>query len=547
MSTREPTHFLLPSEEKFNGSNWLEFKHVITAAIKARGMVPYLDGTLSKPAPSREGADPTPSTTYWGSLKPTEEEWTQRDAYIQGLIVLNIKNPVGHGVRMNGTAADTWGSLKEQYDVVTDLGQLEAQDKLRSIKYVDGSDLDTHFSALRNAWEVANNQGANILDKEFRMIVLGSMPRTWATIISTLLTTKTSNEVITQLTMHGKLLARLSSDVSNSNSTKALNTSTPRKPRSNEVCTNTNCGRTGHTMERCFRKGGGMEGQYPAWWKKNDSKGPTANNATTDVTPNADKHLNVTAPSQYYAFATTTTLGGGSNRLTLADTAATEHLFVDRGDFDEYTPITSRQGSTAKTGGAFKIIGTGTVRKQVELDGKPVDVCFVNALHAPDLSHNLVSLSKMDQNGYKGDFGNGEITFRDKTGKPFMKAQLRADRLYELTFTAPTVSAHTARSQNRPTDMEVWHRRLGHVGVDSIKSLKSKNLVDGLEITKNEVNGLCEDCIQGKHTRRPFDEVVTPEKEPMERAHIDLWGPAQVQSLGGKSYLMTVTDGGTSH
>ncbi|KAG7443711.1 uncharacterized protein BT62DRAFT_934666 [Guyanagaster necrorhizus] len=28
-----------------------------------------------------------------------------------------------------------------------------------------------------------------------------------------------------------------------------------------------NCGTVGHSKARCWRKGGDMEGQYPAWWK----------------------------------------------------------------------------------------------------------------------------------------------------------------------------------------------------------------------------------------------------------------------------------------
>ena len=65
MSTREPSNFLLSAEEKFNSSNWLEFKHTILAAVKARGMTPYLTGSL--PRPTAAIATDTPNQTlYWG-------------------------------------------------------------------------------------------------------------------------------------------------------------------------------------------------------------------------------------------------------------------------------------------------------------------------------------------------------------------------------------------------------------------------------------------------------------------------------------------------
>ena len=45
-------------------------------------------------------------------------------------------------------------------------------------------------------------------------------------------------------------------------------------------CMNQNCLHMGHLAEECFRKGGGKEGQYPAWWKgKRDTRvAPAANN-----------------------------------------------------------------------------------------------------------------------------------------------------------------------------------------------------------------------------------------------------------------------------
>jgi hypothetical protein len=41
------------------------------------------------------------------------------------------------------------------------------------------------------------------------------------------------------------------------------------------LCTNTNCGRRGHTIDQCWEKGGKKEGQAPEWWKKS-SKGKKA-------------------------------------------------------------------------------------------------------------------------------------------------------------------------------------------------------------------------------------------------------------------------------
>ena len=41
-----------------------------------------------------------------------------------------------------------------------------------------------------------------------------------------------------------------------------------KSAKSNVLCSNTNCGRRGHTKDQCWEKGGGKEGQAPDWWKK---------------------------------------------------------------------------------------------------------------------------------------------------------------------------------------------------------------------------------------------------------------------------------------
>ena len=60
---------------------------------------------ITKPAALSPGQTAV-STTYWGSMTPTPEEWQQQDAYAKGMVVLNVKNPIGHGVKTDGTVVN---------------------------------------------------------------------------------------------------------------------------------------------------------------------------------------------------------------------------------------------------------------------------------------------------------------------------------------------------------------------------------------------------------------------------------------------------------
>jgi hypothetical protein len=57
---------------------------------------------------------------------------------------------------------------------------------------------------------------------------------------------------------------------------------------------------------------------------------------------------------------------------------------------------------------------------------------------------------------------------------------------------------------------------------------------------------ICEGCILGKQKRVSFKRVGrTPKQVKLELVHTDVWGPASVSSIGGKSYFVTFIDDST--
>ena len=56
---------------------------------------------------------------------------------------------------------------------------------------------------------------------------------------------------------------------------------TQAKPNcSTDICSNPNGKHIGHMIDKCFKPGGGLEGQYPDWWKK---KGTAARSGTLNI------------------------------------------------------------------------------------------------------------------------------------------------------------------------------------------------------------------------------------------------------------------------
>jgi len=70
-----------------------------------------------------------------------------------------------------------------------------------------------------------------------------------------------------------------------------------------------------------------------------------------------------------------------------------------------------------------------------------------------------------------------------------------------------------------------------------------KGLVNGLNIQGNlEIGSLYENCIFGKHTAYPYNNNSVRERDLLKRIHINIWGPAPVQSAGEVLYFMLIID-----
>ncbi|KAJ7242207.1 hypothetical protein C8J57DRAFT_1084480, partial [Mycena rebaudengoi] len=108
---------LLPDGEKFDGTGYSGFKTKIVALAKARGLDGYIDGKITCPVaptigtgvPQSTSLPPEPTSIY--SLAPSYDEWRHRDAIATALLILNVKNPVGLGLKVDGTAAEAMKSL----------------------------------------------------------------------------------------------------------------------------------------------------------------------------------------------------------------------------------------------------------------------------------------------------------------------------------------------------------------------------------------------------------------------------------------------------
>lgn len=88
------------------------------------------------------------------------------------------------------------------------------------------------------------------------------------------------------------------------------------------------------------------------------------------------------------------------------------------------------------------------------------------------------------------------------------------------------------------SDVDLWHRRMGHVCDKSLDKLKALYEINFKRKSKNPFIV----CVKGKQTRRPIREDGTRATKLLELVHSDFVGPFNVSSFSGARFLVTFVD-----
>nr|GEV72798.1 transposon Ty3-G Gag-Pol polyprotein [Tanacetum cinerariifolium] len=92
-------------------------------------------------------------------------------------------------------------------------------------------------------------------------------------------------------------------------------------------------------------------------------------------------------------------------------------------------------------------------------------------------------------------------------------------------------------------ESNLWHRRLGYINFKTMNKLVKGNLARGLPSKVFENNHTCVACKKGKQHRASCKtKPVSSVSQPLQRLHMDLFGPTFLKSLNKKSYCLVVTD-----
>ncbi|KAJ9561577.1 hypothetical protein OSB04_006737 [Centaurea solstitialis] len=166
---------------------------------------------------------------------------------------------------------------------------------------------------------------------------------------------------------------------------------------------------------------------------------------------------------------------------------------------------------------------------------------FKRVAYVEGLMHNLLSISQLCDKNHKVSFSKKKCKVKNRKKEVILNGVRHAD-IYIINMNTSTDNfCFVSRAS---TDMNwLWHKRLSHLNFKTLNQLCINNLVIGLPDYRYTKESLCSACEKGKQTRASFkSKQISSISSPLQLLHMDLFGPVNVQSIGGKKYTLVIVD-----
>lgn len=216
--------------------------------------------------------------------------------------------------------------------------------------------------------------------------------------------------------------------------------------------------------------------------------------------------------------------------------------YLDSGASSHMTPFSDLLANQVKSNNNEIVTADNTHLKakmqgdaKLKINGHSIGVTGV--LHVPELSVNLLSVYNIASKGNELVFNANGCTIYDN--KKRIVAQCKAENgMYKFETDLEKCFIASSKYENAM----LWHRRLGHLNVQSMKKMKN-GAVERIKYD-DDVFGIenCEVCAMGKQSRQPFHRSKNESKNILDLIHSDLVGPMETLSIGKAKYIMTFID-----
>ena len=222
--------------------------------------------------------------------------------------------------------------------------------------------------------------------------------------------------------------------------------------------------------------------------------------------------------------------------IWIIDSGATDHMTSHSNFFSNYTILSGRPKVKVANGTFSSIIGQG-------IDSITSSLTLQNVLHIPNLSCNLLSVSKItkDLNCFV-TFTPSHCVFQDQITRRMIWYAERKGALYYLNThwkigDSISQALITTNNPSKVYQIWLWHKWLGH----PLIFIMEKMFLTLFGKTKS-YDFHCEVCELVKHHHVPFPIRNKKETSLFSLTHIDVWGPSRIPNISGSKWFVTFID-----
>lgn len=574
---------------KFNGSNYNQWKYMITCCLQGKQLYKVTDGSDKKPAEAGASMD----------------EWIKKDAQARFIMTASMEWNIISLIENCETAEEMLAKLNNIYGRKSDLDKMLASDEFHNYRMDPGDSIITHMAKVENLAQRIKDTGEKISDVMIMTKILNTLPSKFKTVRQAWLSVEDTKRTLENLR------ARLIDEESNLNLTECggealfsynrnyqghrgqnfrgrkqfnnFNRSHSNNRSSGEMNkSDFNNRQSGSNYNRSYSEDREMNkphfsqsnndfrrsystnhtvicfkcqnpGHFARDCRNFPSRGDSANHAPYDNKNSASGNKSEYSKQSkmnddYYdgsAFCADSNFDDASYLSSewLMDSGASKHMTHESAYFQNLEPASGEitVGSNEK----LEVVGHGTVHIRKLVNGNWSVGKIENVLLVPRLKRNLFSEGALTRRGMKIVKENDYVNVFNRDGELVAEGLRCANNLYRMHF--KTKIFHEANLSVETNNLKLWHERMGHLNIKSLKRMVNKKLVTGISL--NDCNKFfCEGCAYGKQHRAPFKRSIRikPNK-PGELIYSDVSGAMPVATPKGKRFFVLFKDAFTGY
>lgn len=475
-----------------------------------------------------EGTETSPSAD--DSAERLRKFNTRRDKAL-ATIVLAIEPKLLYLIGDPSDPKEVWKKLQNTFQKKTWANKLRLKRKLYNMKLKPGDSLQVHLKDFIEIFEELAVVGDPVEDEDRVINLLASLPDCYSTLVTALeaLDKVPSWESVTERLLHEEEKIQCgnrpirSSDLGLSEDESLV---VKQKFKNSVKCYE--CGKTGHIKRNC----------YVYIEKCNKLKDNKSQGSNVVTSPKINKPI-TSSDDDVTLFANALSTNDASNDSWIIDSGATQHMCNNKKYFCTFVEFSTPSKVEVGDGRPLAAVGEGSISLKVNLPNDIVKTCVLEkVLFVPELAHNLISVSQAAQGGKITTFYESSCKIVDKKHN-LLAVGNKIGKLYMLNcFHKAALHCSSVSS-----DEVLWHRRFCHLGMNNLRKLVAKDLVQGIDCNITKDSFICKNCCDGKNHRVPFPTVEGKrEHKVFDLIHSDVCGKLNPGSLGGGYYFVTFID-----